>query len=398
MMFCKINRMAFAVSVVLLSGMFIPIQAQQAKVPGIVINHEPASLGRYIGSPSLCILPNGNYVASHDYFGPTSTEHDMALTAVYRSNDKGKTWTRISEIDGQFWSNLFFHRGHLYIMGTFKHHGDLIIRRSDDGGMSWSDPVGSSSGLLLEGEYHTAPVPVIIHNERIWRAIENARSNTEKWGVRYSAMVISAPVDADLLEASVWKASNFLTHDSSYLNGHFGGWLEGNVVVTPDGEIVDFLRVATSEPGRDMAAVVRISNEGSTASFDPSTGFIDFAGGARKFTIRYDSLSGRYWTISNMIREEFKDMQAGSVRNTLVLKSSPDLHNWSIHKILISHPDVKKHGFQYVDWQFDGKDIIFVCRTAFDDQYGGANNYHDANYMTFHRIKKYRNLERMTIK
>ena len=386
------------IALALIAGLSVNLKAQQAKVPGIVITHEPASMGRYIGSPSVCILTNGDYVASHDYFGPSSNEHERAATAVYRSADRGKTWTRISEIDGQFWSNLFFHKGQLYIMGTFKHHGSLIIRRSDDGGKSWSAPDGSDSGLLLEGEYHTAPVPVIIHNGRIWRAIENARSPTEKWGVRYSAMVISAPVDADLLNASAWKTSNFLTHDPAYLSGQFGGWLEGNVVVTPDGDIVDFLRVATSEPGRDMAAVVRISDDGSTASFDQSAGFIDFAGGARKFTIRYDSISGRYWTITNMIKEEFKDLPAGSVRNTLVLQSSPDLRGWSGHKILISHPDVIKHGFQYVDWQFDGKDIIFVCRTAFDDQYGGGNNYHDANYMTFHRIKKFRKLERLTVK
>lgn len=397
-MLSKVNRLVFLVSVVLLSGMFLLLPAQQVKVPGIVINHEPASQGRYIGSPSVCILPDGNYVASHDFFGPSSNEHVRARTTIFRSLDKGKTWTRISEIDGQFWSNLFFHRGCLYIMGTFRHHGNLIIRRSDDGGISWSEPAGSDSGLLLEGEYHTAPVPVIIHNGRIWRAIENARSYTEKWGVRYSAMVISAPVDADLLDASAWKTTNFLTHDSAYLNGHFGGWLEGNAVVTPDGSIVDFLRVATSEQGQDLAAIVSISDDGSTASFEPSAGFIDFAGGARKFTIRYDSVSERYWTITNMIKEEFKDLPAGSVRNTLVLKSSPDLNDWSIHKILISHPDVKKHGFQYVDWQFDGKDIIFVCRTAFDDQYGGANNYHDANYLTFHRIKKYRKLKDRTIK
>jgi len=31
--------------------------------------------------------------------------------------------------------------------------------------------------------------------------------------------------------------------------------------------------------------------------------------------------------------------------------------------------------------------ILAVC---FDDEFGGANNYHDANYLTFHRIKNYK--------
>jgi hypothetical protein len=92
------------------------------------------------------------------------------------------------------------------------------------------------------------------------------------------------------------------------------------------------------------------------------------------------------------VTKEHTDRNAGSVRNTLVVKSSPDLKHWTVHKVLLYHPDVEKHGFQYVDWQFDGKDIIYLSRTAYDDEYGGANNYHDANYLTFHRINNYRKL------
>ncbi len=362
---------------------------QPGKVPGVVVDHIPAATKVYIGSPSVCILPDGSYVASHDHFGPGSTEFQQALTSVFKSADKGKTWKKISEINGQFWSNLFFHNGALYIMGTWKHHGNFIIRRSADGGITWTDPTDSRHGLLLEGEYHTAPMPVIIHNGRLWRALENAKSTTTAWGVRYSAMVISAPVNADLLDASGWRTTNSLPHNTGYLNGQFGGWLEGNAVVTPDGNVVDFLRVATSEKGRDIAAIVNISPDGRTASFVPSTGFLDFAGGSRKFSIRYDERTKRYWTISNLITKEFADLPAGSVRNTLVLKSSSDLRNWTSHKILLRHPEVKKHGFQYVDWQFENKDIIFLSRTAYDDESGGANNYHDANYLTFHRIRNY---------
>jgi len=35
-------------------------------------------------------------------------------------------------------------------------------------------------------------------------------------------------------------------------------------------------------------------------------------------------------------------------------------------------------------------DIIAACRTAYDDGLGGANNYHDANFLTFHRIVNFR--------
>lgn len=367
-------------------------RSQSEQVPGVIVDYIPASSETYIGSPSICILPNGDYIASHDHFGPASTEHEQALTAVFKSTDKGKSWENISEINGQFWSNLFVHRNVLYIMGTWSHYGDFIIRRSMDGGTTWSKPVDSQNGLLLTGEYHTAPMPVIEHNGRLWRAIENAKSHDKAWGKRFSAMVISSPVDADLLHAANWRTSNGLSYDSTYLNGKFRGWLEGNAVVTPEGKIVNILRVSTSEEGRDLAAVVNVSDDGLQVTFDPSAGFMDFVGGARKFSIRYDEKSQHYYTLTNMVMDEFSHRDAGSVRNTLVLKSSPDLKNWNVLKVLLRHPDVEKHGFQYIDWQFDGPDIIFLSRTAYDDEFGGAHNFHDANYLTFHRIKKIRKL------
>jgi len=385
-------KTGLSVIALFVASAFVQINAQVPKVPGVIVDYIPASTSIYIGSPSICILPNGDYVASHDHFGPGSTEYEQALTTVFKSVDKGKTWSGISEIKGQFWSNLFVHRDALYIMGTWKHHGNLIIRRSLDGGNSWSEPTDSSNGLLFEGEYHTAPMPVVVHNGRLWRAVENAKSDTKVWGKRYSAMMVSSPEGEDLLNAANWTATNFLPYDSTYLDGNLRGWLEGNAVVTPEGSIVDVLRVATTEKGRDLAAIVKISDDGLTASFDPSGGFMDFVGGARKFSIRYDEKSKHYWAIVNMITDGFFDMDASSVRNTLVLKSSADMKNWIVEKVLLHHPDVKNHGFQYVDWQFDGQDIIFLSRTAYDDEYGGAHNFHDANYLTFHRVKKFRNL------
>lgn len=43
-------------------------------------------------------------------------------------------------------------------------------------------------------------------------------------------------------------------------------------------------------------------------------------------------------------------------------------------------------GFQYVDWQFDGDDIIYTVRTAYD----GAHSFHDANRITFGRLPGFR--------
>ena len=119
--------------------------ASSAVVPGIVVGHLSASSGLYVGSPSLAILPNGDYVASHDDFGPVST---LNRTLVFRSADRGVTWQREAEVMGQYWSTLFVHRGALYLLGTSREYGDVVIRRSDDGGRTWTAPQNEHSGLL----------------------------------------------------------------------------------------------------------------------------------------------------------------------------------------------------------------------------------------------------------
>lgn len=359
--------------------------------PGIVIDYMSKETGKYIGSPSVCILPDGSYIASHDEFGPKSKEFASAQTRIFSSIDKGKTWKQIASIDGQFWSNLFVNNGVLYIMGTNKHHGNFIIRKSSDNGYTWTIPYSKTTGLLMEGEYHTAPVPVLIHNARIWRAVEYATAPTTRWGRRYSAMMISAPVNADLLNADNWRKTNFLPYDSTYLSGKFNAWLEGNAVVSKEGGMLDVLRVDVPAGHEEYAALISISKNGKKASFNKETGFVKMPGASKKFSIRYDKQTDRYWALINAVDTVYKSKTPASIRNQLVLGSSADLKNWEIHKQLLFHTDISKHGFQYVDWQFEQNDIIFVSRTAYDDAAGGANNFHDANFMTFHRIENFRN-------
>ena len=130
--------------------------------------------------------------------------------------------------------------------------------------------------------------------------------------------------------------------------------------------------------------MVRVSDDGKSVSFDPQKDFIDFYGGANKFTIRPDPVTRRYWSLVN------KQKDPDAYRNVLTLVSSSDLRNWTVESVILRHPDREKHAFQYVDWLFEGDDIIAVSRTACDDGLGGAHRAHDANYLTFHRMAKFR--------
>ncbi|OXU15020.1 sialidase family protein [Sedimentisphaera salicampi] len=359
-------------------------------VPGTVVHHKKADSGVYVGSPGIAVLQNGDYIAKCDNFGPKA----VPQTLVFRSKNQGKTWQKISEAPC-YWANIFVHSGSLYMMGTSRPHGDVVILRSDDGGDNWTAPEDENSGLLLTGgKYHTAPVPVIYSHGRIWRGFEDAMG-IGGWGDHFRAFMLSAPNGSNLLDASNWRVSNRIGADQDWLGGNFGGWLEGNAVAGPDNNILNILRVDTDDRRLGRAAIAECGWNGRKLTFDPESGFINMPGGGKKFTIRYDSETESYWTISNAVMpantHESKNNER--VRNAAALLSSKNLRDWQMKCVLLYHKDDKKHGFQYLDWLIEGDDIIAVSRTAFDDAYSGADNQHNANYLTFHRFEDFRELE-----
>lgn len=366
--------------------------AQDSLVPGTVINHKPKSSGISLGSPSIVVLPNGDYVVSHSYSSIEKRDKgDVHRTAVFKSADQGKTWKFLIEMDNQRWANIFFHHGALYMMGVDRAFGNIAIRKSLDEGKTWTFPKDEDSGLLAKGRYHCAPVPIIIHDGRIWRAMEDALE-----GRNFRAFMMSAPLDSDLLKAESWTMTNKVGYQKNWHPGGLISWLEGNAVVSPDGKIVNILRCEFEDETIDTGAILEVSQDGKTTTFNPKSDFILLPGATgKKFTIRKDTLSNKYWSLVNWIQP--KDIpklkqvkRPGKIRNTLVMVSSPDLRTWTIERMILHNPDILEHAFQYVDWQFEGDNIIAVSRTSFDDGQGGAANYHDANFITFHRIENFR--------
>jgi len=260
-------------------------------------------------------------------------------------------------------------------MGTTCEYGRIVARRSADGGRTWSE----AAYLTEDTGYHTAPVPVLVHRGRIYRAFEYHPKGP--WGY-FEAFLFSAPEKADLLKAESWRATPRLKFPEAGRPGkHF---LEGNVLLSPMGEILDILRVDNQE----KAAILKLGPDGALG-FER---LVAFPGGAKKFTIRWDKKSKRYWTLANQALAEYAESaeKPASVRNTLVLMSSKDLGEWRVERRVLHHPEVKYHAFQYVDWQFEGRDLVVASRTAFDDEAGGAARAHDANYLTFHRVVNFR--------
>lgn len=365
------------------------------KVPGVPIVHSPKSTGVYVGSPSIVILSNGDYVASHDFFGNPDGNRQSELAGdtlitrvmgqhIYLSKDKGKTWQFQTEVGYIHWAGLFVVRDTLYLSGIEGINYSLVITRSADRGRTWE-----KLSVLKKKEghfFHGSTTPVVFHRGRIYKGYDNhVPDKTGKWVPDNNSFIMSAAVDDDLLNPASWTFSNE-AKKPGYLPG--SGWLETNAVLGRDGYIKGVLRIAATN-----GFVAGYYSLGTDSTIDASTiGQIDFIGGASKFNIRWDPVTKKYWALTNYPSPVIHppNKSAGGMRSILTLISSKNLRKWEIQSIVLATEDVNLHGFQYVDWQFEGEDIVFVSRTGYDDEYGGAKSYHDTNFITFHRIKNYR--------
>jgi hypothetical protein len=358
-----------------------------SRVPGTVLFHSPASTGVYLGSPAIVQLPDSAYLATHDIFG--NVDRMGFDTFVYRSADRGATWKRIGILPGQRWSSLHVVGNAIYMIGVHGEDWNVVIRRSTDSGVTWTVPTSPEQGLLLHGDstthFHCGPMPALIHDGRFWRAME-IFDPALPWG-SFRALVMSAPIGANLLDAASWTFSNALPHPGANLPGTT--WLEGNIVLAPDGGLVNILRCHTTTD--NVACVLSVSGDGTIVAPHPAYPSIPLPGACKKFTIRYDERTKRYWSLTNYPLPRYLGMNhVERTRNAVVLTSSADLRSWNLHATILEDPDVKRSGFQYLDWFFDGEELAVISRTAFDDGLGGAHDCHDANFITFHRVTHFR--------
>ena len=365
--------------------------ARCAEAVGTVVNYlHPddsyyAFSGHALCSPSLVRHPDGHLLASMDVF---SGGFPQNLTLIFRSDDDGKTWHYLSELMPCFWGKLFIHKGELYMLSVSTEYGDLLIGKSVDGGKTFSAPVtllrGSNGKNGFPG-IHKNPQNVVYYNGRIYNTLEWGT-----WGMTngkdyyHAVMVMSCDENADLLDPENWHFTPPVKYDPNWegvAEDGIKGNIEGTLAISPDGKLYNIMRYQTQLEKKILAFSVP---DDPDAPIEYSHA-INFDGNLSKFMIKRDEVSGKYFSIiSRRIDEPV------TARNLLSLTVSDDLVHWEIVCDLIDrrYDDPKMVGFQYIDFEIEGDDIIYLSRTAMNN----AKNYHDANYSTFHRIENFRSL------
>jgi len=369
-------------------GRALPRPVRPANAPGTVVNYIHADdytysySGRSTATPGIVRLPGGELLVSHDVYWGDAPQN---LTKIFSSRDDGKTWTFVTDIVPCFWGKLFWHGDALYLLGCATECGDLLLGRSTDFGRTWSAPIVLyEGGTRLTGGPMRSSLPVVEHKGRLWTSMD-----VGSYPVGYhDTVIVSADAGADLMDKGAWVCSAPLRYDPAWPGTSKGaprtGFLEGNMVVGPDGALYDILRYETrgGDPSYGLAGMLKIDADHPDAA-PAFHKVIPFEGNLSRFTIVRHEKSGLYFAMVSRVADE-----PTYYRGRLSLMRSRDLIHWEFMRDLLDvQPLCPKEwptrtAFQYPDALLEGDTLLLVSRTAIF----GAYNYHNANYITFHRF------------
>lgn len=368
--------------------------ARTGRYVGTVVNYlhpedEAYSFsGRYLCSPSLIRHPDGYLLASMDLF---AGNHPQNLTLIYRSDDDGATWHYVSELMPCFWGKLFVHKGELYMLACSTEYGDLLIGKSSDGGRTFSAPVTllrGANGKNGSCGVHKNPQNIFVHNGRLYETLEwGAWANQAYY---HAAMVMSCDAEADLLDPENWHFTPPVKYNPNWpgtVDGEAKGTIEGTLCTAPDGTLYNVMRynIVSGTPAYGLVLAYKVDTTDPDAPLEYSHS-IEMPCNNSKFMIKFDPVSKKYYSVATRIDCEARKNR----RNLLSLLRSDDMEHWEVACDLIDKrdEDMETVGFQYVDFEFEGENILFLCRTAIN----GAHSFHDSNCSTFHRIENFRSI------
>lgn len=322
--------------------------------------------GRYTCSPSMVRAPSGALVASCDLFLAAGPQN---LQILFRSEDDGKTWRYVTELMPSFWGRLFVHRGELYMLSVSKEYGDVLIGKSEDEGETWKTPtvIARGSSLFSCDGWHRAPMAMVPFGGRLWSGIEFG-----SWhNLRFGNSLISADETANLLNPESWCITEVLTDIPAQSDGTTAPAIEGNAVISPDGRLYDFLRVGSREGGG--TALILEGDPQKPEKMLEFARYVKFPMGHTKFELM--AHAGAYYAVGN---------DNAPHRNVLSLYRSKNLDDWELVKHLIDFKDCDPEytAFQYPAAFIEENTLYVLSRTALN----GAHNFHDANYITFHKF------------
>ena len=376
---------------------------------------------KYLGHPDLVMTDVGRllivYPAGHGQGQIImKSSDDFGKTWSERRCDLPKSWARSQETPTIY--NLHFTDGHTklilisgapYWKPTIR-DGVLIPERrpdgfnfsfSDDNGETWSDP----AVLCPEPRWHQSCTAVDIYDGKVTLVYEKWVADGHKWpGV--GPVLMQASVDADLTQASSWKFSELYNPD-----GDLEAARPSGIPVVPPGEpgiletnvvrMYDKTSSFYDSTGRSLVLMCRAHlgvpeigvmlrgyerEDGSLAigrlpRKDGEVYFVHIPGADLKFYVLYDPEMQLYWLLHSQTDGRM------NARRRLALSYSPDLLRWTFAGLVAVGPS-DHSARHYATMILDGDDLCIVSRSGDEN----ARTAHDGNIVTFHRVRRFRDL------
>jgi hypothetical protein len=364
----------------------------------------------YIHDPGMSVLLNGHLFVvapvrrrrelEKPEWGPSPQATSLLLA---RSSDHGKTWQQLPTIPDFRDATPFVHNGSLYLLIPDYANNMILLMQSTDEGTSWSSPV-----TVLEEHLWNCQTCMTKRDGHLYWALTNwPRGNTLK--------SISVDLSRDLLTPKSWSVSSGcdmprvpdLLKDAQTAGNRkrsprpwsVDSWLEPNVV-NVNGRLRVLSRVVIDDfATAGLGALCEIELNNDKEMNMKFSQFYPVPGGQCKFMIVYDETSRLFWMLSNIPTDShdlFENFQTlgkagfvhgpGNERRILTLHYSLDALNWFPGGIVAmwSNP---MQSFMYPSAAIDNDDLVFISRTS-----RNAPNQHDADLVTFHRIRNFRSL------
>jgi len=377
---------------------------------GIVV-HKSTTPNLFVGSSCVLKTTNGRFIFLNDYFGGASTYTTVGVTSIYYSDNLNTGFfTHAQDISNMFWGSLFEYSGDIYVIGTSKNNGNITISKSTDNGESWSATVtliSAPTGSFSYQGWAKAPDNVLVKDGYVVLSFEAVRT-TFNFASGFDAAIVFGDV-SDLMNPSSWSYSNLVSFDTSafvsqeiYSNttqtktpgGESAqkGFLEGSLVELGNGDLRLFMRLEQT-PSSNSAVYMDVLWDSGTpinSTISTTQNYIRLYGGQVNYQVKYDSVSGKLWSIVNLNRFNYESDN----RIELFLISSDDNgESWSIYDKILGYiptvsweSEIAQLATSYAFFEIDGDNLIVTARCSDVD----ASNHHDTNVFSLIKIEDFR--------
>jgi len=381
-----------------------------------VILESPNPDSIFLYSPAIVEGFDGRLIVASDLGGPGTINLDGPRSddpwdspsgnqiRVMYSDNNGRSWKKSDARIPMMHEILFKAGDALYMIG---HSGRLLITRSTDNGVTWSEP------SVLEGEHkwHQNNCAVNHYNGKVSLVYEQRLGLDMAWpGV--GLVLMQADESKDLTKRGNWVFSELydpradLTaaqpaglppFTAQFEKGNPApGILESNVVrvFDPSRPFYDpeqrsmVIMCRTASTFGDIGVMLKgIENPDGTLSIgklQKSGGdiFYTYIPGANlKFYILYDECTKLYWLLHSQITGRTDE------RRRLALSFSPDLMRWTFAGLVAVGPS--ENGSRHYASMVEKDGNLYIVSRSGDER---SKNSHDTNLMTFHVVKNFRNL------